>query len=56
MKQEQKVAHGLCEKSFLTESVRNHNKKSRMKALILLYGLMAVISVGMVLYVKFKNK
>lgn len=24
MKQERKVAHGLCEKSLLTESVRNH--------------------------------
>lgn len=27
MKQEEKVAHGECEKSLLTESLRNHNKK-----------------------------
>lgn len=25
MKQEEKVAHGLCEKSLLTDSVRNHS-------------------------------
>lgn len=27
MKQEEKVAHGECEKSLLTECLRNHNKK-----------------------------
>ena len=27
MKQEEKVAHGECEKSLLTECFRNHNKK-----------------------------
>ena len=27
MKQERKVAHGECEKSLLTEGLRNQNKK-----------------------------
>lgn len=27
MKQERKVAHGVCEKSLLTAILRNHNKK-----------------------------